>query len=197
MQAHLRSFSLAKIVFITQLVNKKFPFMLPSHNCIIIDSMFSFQGALLSSFSKKLNEASTSLKLQSIPWWRVPGSNRWPPACKAGALPAELTPHIVEIKPTICDLKFQISNLFCGFVSPLKSKPASLGFWFVLGTFLEVVGQNGLAFLRESHGGYNMPPACCQEPPFEPFCLEHSLNFRSGGPKWTRTIDLTIISRVL
>ena len=27
-------------------------------------------------------------------WWRVPGSNRWPPACKAGALPAELTPHI-------------------------------------------------------------------------------------------------------
>ena len=45
MQAHFRSFSLAKIVFITQLVNKKFPFMLPSHNCIIIDSMFSFQGA--------------------------------------------------------------------------------------------------------------------------------------------------------
>ena len=27
-------------------------------------------------------------------WWRVPGSNRWPPACKAGALPAELTPQI-------------------------------------------------------------------------------------------------------
>ena len=34
-------------------------------------------------------------KFQSISfkWWRVPGSNRWPPACKAGALPAELTPH--------------------------------------------------------------------------------------------------------
>ena len=45
MQAHrLEVFSLAKIVFITQLVNKKFPFMLPSHNCIII-TMFSFQGA--------------------------------------------------------------------------------------------------------------------------------------------------------
>ena len=29
-------------------------------------------------------------------WWRVPGSNRWPPACKAGALPAELTPHFVR-----------------------------------------------------------------------------------------------------
>ena len=34
------------------------------------------------------------LMFQSISWWwRVPGSNRWPPACKAGALPAELTPH--------------------------------------------------------------------------------------------------------
>ena len=25
-------------------------------------------------------------------WWRIAGSNRWPPACKAGALPAELIP---------------------------------------------------------------------------------------------------------
>ena len=25
--------------------------------------------------------------------WRIPGSNRWPPACKAGALPTELIPH--------------------------------------------------------------------------------------------------------
>ena len=27
-------------------------------------------------------------------WWRWGGSNSWPPACKAGALPAELNPHI-------------------------------------------------------------------------------------------------------
>ena len=26
-------------------------------------------------------------------WWSVSGSNRRPPACKAGALPAELTPR--------------------------------------------------------------------------------------------------------
>ncbi len=26
-------------------------------------------------------------------WWRLAGSNRWPPACRAGALPAELNPH--------------------------------------------------------------------------------------------------------
>ena len=27
-------------------------------------------------------------------WWRWGGSNSWPPACKAGALPAELHPHV-------------------------------------------------------------------------------------------------------
>lgn len=27
-------------------------------------------------------------------WWSRTGSNRRPPACKAGALPAELRPHI-------------------------------------------------------------------------------------------------------
>ena len=28
-----------------------------------------------------------------ITWWSQAGSNRRPPACKAGALPAELWPH--------------------------------------------------------------------------------------------------------
>ena len=75
-------------------------------------------------------------------------------------------------------------------------------------SLFEVVGQ-GLAFLRKSHAGCNSPQDCSQKPPFEsilarcPFELDRpgldsclSL-FRSGGPKWTRTIDLTIISRVL
>ena len=31
-------------------------------------------------------------------WWSLSGSNRWPPACKAGALPAELTPHVYVIR---------------------------------------------------------------------------------------------------
>ena len=63
--------------------------------------MFSFQGAFWVSSSRNSMKLQISLELQSIPWWRVPGSNRWPPACKAGALPAELTPHVVEIKPTL------------------------------------------------------------------------------------------------
>ena len=29
-------------------------------------------------------------------WWRMTGSNRRPPACKAGALPAELIPRIFD-----------------------------------------------------------------------------------------------------
>ena len=28
-------------------------------------------------------------------WWRMTGSNRRPPACKAGALPAELIPRLI------------------------------------------------------------------------------------------------------
>ena len=36
-------------------------------------------------------------------------------------------------------------------------------------------GESGIPFLRKSHGGCNMPPACCQEPPFE----SHSTNFHA------------------
>jgi hypothetical protein len=34
--------------------------------------------------------------------WRRPGSNRRPPACKAGALPAELRPHVSSGRPSRC-----------------------------------------------------------------------------------------------
>ena len=34
-----------------------------------------------------------SLSFSHVLWWRWGGSNSWPPACKAGALPAELHPH--------------------------------------------------------------------------------------------------------
>ena len=59
--------------------------------------MFSFQGTSLNHFFKRFNEVSnhfgTSVNLFKM-WWRLAGSNRWPPACKAGALPAELNPQI-------------------------------------------------------------------------------------------------------
>ena len=34
------------------------------------------------------------LKLKEL-WWTLPGSNRWPQACKASALPSELRAHII------------------------------------------------------------------------------------------------------
>ena len=103
-------FTLLKIIY---------PLLLPSHNCINNNNV-QFSRCILN-----LKETQWSLNFhwsfsQSLlDWWRLAGSNRWPPACKAGALPAELNPQIF-----------------------------SFAFW-------------------------------------------------SGGPKWTRTIDLTIISRVL
>ena len=95
MQAHsLEVFILAKIVFYP----KKFyyPLLLPSHNCIIINSLCSVFKVHVLSF-QETQWSFNSLKLQSISWGRIAGSNRWPPACKAGALPAELNPHIISL----------------------------------------------------------------------------------------------------
>jgi hypothetical protein len=48
-------------------------------------------------------------------WWRWTGLNRWPPACKAGALPAELHPQQIKSeyrnpKHKTSLLMFRISN---------------------------------------------------------------------------------------
>ena len=102
MQAHL-GFCFAKIVFLPLQIYqmktcKTFSLLLPSHNCIIIHNV-QFSRYIVSF--KKLNEASSFLgtSVNSLTsfwiWWRLAGSNRWPPACKAGALPAELNPHIL------------------------------------------------------------------------------------------------------
>ena len=57
MQAHIDWSLFRQNCILPNFLNNKFPFMLPSHNCIII-TMFSFQGASLNLF-KRLNEAST------------------------------------------------------------------------------------------------------------------------------------------
>ena len=162
MQAHVSRSFLAKNCIFTHpdfkiKTWKKFPLLLPSHNCIII-TMFSFQGTWWVSFARDSMKSQLSLELQSISfevveisgiepltswmpfkrspswaippylhfqkwwakmdsnhrphdyqscalaswaigpsWWRLAGSNRWPPACKAGALPAELNPRNLSI----------------------------------------------------------------------------------------------------
>ena len=51
------------------------------------------QNGLEPSTSRLSVVCSSQLSYWPI-WWRLAGSNRWPPACKAGALPAELNPQI-------------------------------------------------------------------------------------------------------
>ena len=100
MQAHIKILLFSKnctfypVTFFNQ-TSPKFPLLLPSHNCIIIHnvqfSRYKFE------FLKKLNEASIACCFSQFLWWRLAGSNRWPPACKAGALPAELNPQISSL----------------------------------------------------------------------------------------------------
>ena len=99
------------------------------HNCIII-TMFSFQGALefllRNSMKFLVAKELQSISYDSLGWWRLAGSNRWPPACKAGALPAELNPHIhSQLKMENGKLKF-------------------FNFQLSILNYFEVVGQNGL-----------------------------------------------------
>ena len=56
--------------------------------------IFYFKSLLWLCFSSPNQTRFAGLWFGSASWWRVPGSNRWPPACKAGALPAELTPRV-------------------------------------------------------------------------------------------------------
>ena len=64
--------------------------------------LFSFllrvvgQNGLEPSTSRLSVVCSSQLSYWPI-WWRLAGSNRWPPACKAGALPAELNPHLFTV----------------------------------------------------------------------------------------------------
>ena len=52
----------------------------------------AYQACALTTWA--MRPYSRSLRPFSFYWWRLRESNPWPPACKAGALPAELNPHI-------------------------------------------------------------------------------------------------------
>ena len=67
--------------------------------------------------TNKISQSSSLNQIQGC-WWRMTGSNRRPPACKAGALPAELIPQTasrvlvgqVGIEPTTPALSRRCSN---------------------------------------------------------------------------------------
>ena len=66
-----------------------------SKKCVYLEQIFVWNG--FSSTSPCTRVHKTEKKFVSdekmSKWWRWGGSNSWPPACKAGALPAELHPH--------------------------------------------------------------------------------------------------------
>ena len=73
----------------------------------------AYQACALTTWAMRpfdyLGFCSTSITLLTylpICWWRWGGSNSWPPACKAGALPAELHPHFSGFR--IATSSFQV-----------------------------------------------------------------------------------------
>ena len=61
-------------------------------HCLVFKVQILLQEYLLHLFVSVI----FSTALQYL-WWRWGESNSWPPACKAGALPAELHPHLNEL----------------------------------------------------------------------------------------------------
>ena len=63
-----------------------------SYSSIAEDETSRIQTNCLWQFEKNYFSLLT-YSVINVPWWRWAGSNRRPPACKAGALPAELHPR--------------------------------------------------------------------------------------------------------
>ena len=66
---------------------------LPHSSSLLFNKEMVGQNGLEPSTSRLSVVCSSQLSYWPM-WWRLRESNPWPPACKAGALPAELNPHI-------------------------------------------------------------------------------------------------------
>ena len=71
-----------------------------------------YQSCALTSWAISPRFGSQS-PFHTLSWWRWGGSNSWPPACKAGALPAELHPHIRDcgLSPSLPHFESSFKNL--------------------------------------------------------------------------------------
>ena len=80
------------------------------------------------SFRKKPNINFLFKSLYLVSWWRIAGSNRWPPACKAGALPAELIPQkFLSLFSLLCVVQIvTYSSTFPLFSPWLKKKSSEM-----------------------------------------------------------------------
>ncbi len=80
-------------------------------------SMINLCGGSIIAFVLVWNFYGTTFTF-TVSWWRRGDSNSWPPACKAGALPAELRPHfyllLVRYMPSAalcCSVTYRIRAL--------------------------------------------------------------------------------------
>ena len=71
-------------------------------NTLVILSRFRFFSLLTCLYTIWYFIQFSRYMLPFRVWWRIRGSNPWPPACKAGALPAELIPHMLVFLRTYC-----------------------------------------------------------------------------------------------
>ena len=62
-------------------------------------NIMATQKGLEPSTSGVTGRHSNQLSHWAIMWWAQQGSNLWPSACKADALPAELCAHIIMVTP--------------------------------------------------------------------------------------------------
>ena len=99
------------------------------------------------SFASSIQFSKNSFPDLKSGWWRWGESNSWPPACKAGALPAELHPH-------------SKSHLSAGFDPFESSRPgwSFPGFLFFVRSFppgvrKEVVGLTRLELVTSRLSG--------------------------------------------
>ena len=116
--------------------------MLPSHNCIIIDSMFSFQGTSL-NFRRNSMKLLVSKELQSISLVEISGIEPLTSCLQGRRSPSWAKPPYRRNQICVCRIYFSLKKMLARiFVSPFPFKPASLGFEWSL--WFEVVGQNGL-----------------------------------------------------
>ena len=86
----------------------------------------SLQTLRLAFKPRAVNNSPPRQSSQSGKWWRMTGSNRRPPACKAGALPAELIPRWLHH----ASLLGQLHSKLCGLPSRLAwHTHTSLNVW--------------------------------------------------------------------
>ena len=78
------------------LINKSFALIFLNFVCTWNDDLRKFTYSDNSRLMGIKKADSRSAFLLEI-WWRIAGSNCWPLACHASALPAELIPHITGI----------------------------------------------------------------------------------------------------